>query len=154
MTEQETVMIPEMPEFALPENVEQELTLLRGFRDLVAERTGYMFGAKALSKEMTDATVPERKAVIEANKTYKANLETWVKDADIDGFNEAIGRMKKAREEANTVRKPHMEKINPLRKGVKYIDLVAIPDSLKELGVQPQPMFNLSEWCAKAVKKK
>jgi alcohol dehydrogenase class IV len=45
-------------------------------------------------------------------------------------------------------------KVKMLNKGMKYIDNVAIPDSLKELGVQLQPAFSLSEWVKKAVEKK
>ena len=135
----------------IPEAVEQELTLLRGFRDLVAERTAYTFGAKALSKEMSEATKEQRKAFTQASKEYRENLENYVRNGDFDGFSQAQAKIKEARKTLSEARKPHMQKINPLRKAVKYIDNVAVPDSLKELGVTVQPAFSLSEWIKKAV---
>jgi flagellar biosynthesis/type III secretory pathway protein FliH len=138
----------------IPEAVQQELTLLRGFRDLVAERVAYMFGAKALSSEMSEATKEQRKALTQLNKEFKGNLENYVRNGDFDGFSQAQAKIKEAREVLSKARKPHMAKISPLRKAIKYIDNVAIPDSLKELGVTVQPAFSLSEWVKKAVESK
>ena len=60
----------------LPKEVEKELTLLRGFRDLVAERTGYWFGAKMLTKTMNEKTETERKAVRTIGKGITENIPT------------------------------------------------------------------------------
>ncbi len=59
----------------IPKEVEEELTLLRGFKDLVAERTGYMFGAKALSTTMSDKTEKQRKDVTDKGKSFKKPLK-------------------------------------------------------------------------------
>lgn len=143
--------VAEQVALTIPAEVEQELTLLRGFRDLVAERTAYMLGSKMLGKEMSEATKEQRKALTEANKTFKVNLESYVKNGDIQGFQEVQEQIKTARKTLNEARKPHMVKINPLRRAVRYIDNVAIPDSLKELGVTVQPVFSLSDWVKKAI---
>jgi len=135
----------------IPAEVEQELTLLRGFRDLVAERTGYALGVSALNAEMKDATVEQRKASNEARKYLRQNLETFIQNADFEGYKKALEEIEKTGKALKEARKPHMEKISPLRKGIKYIDNVAVPDSLKELGVTVQPVFSLSEWIKKTI---
>jgi len=135
----------------IPGAVEEELTLLRGFKDLVAERTAYALGSKVLGREMSDATKGERKAVNEARKTLKTNIENFIRKADIDGYTEIVEQIKGLSAKLKEVRKPYMAKINPLRKAVKYMDNIAIPDSLKELGVTVQPSFSLSDWVKKAV---
>lgn len=142
---------------AIPVEVEEELTLLRGFRDLVAERTGYFFGVKALSKTMNEETANERKAVRETGKQLKEALseliETPTKQnaASVQDLQKKLAAAKEANQKART---PHMKKINPLRKAVRYIDLVAVPDSLKELGKQVVPIFSLSDWIKKAIETK
>jgi regulator of sigma D len=138
----------------IPTEVEQELTLLRGFRDLVAERTGYALGVSALNAEMKDATVEQRKASNEARKYLRQNLETFIQNGDFEGYKKALEEAHKTGEALKEARKPHMAKISPLRKGIKYIDNVAVPDSLKELGVTVQPAFSLSDWIKKAVETK
>jgi regulator of sigma D len=138
----------------IPAEVEQELTLLRGFRDLVAERTGYALGVSALNAEMKDATVEQRKASNEARKYLRQNLETFIQNGDFEGYKKALEEVHKTGEALKEARKPHMVKISPLRKGIKYIDNVAVPDSLKELGVTVQPAFSLSDWIKKAVETK
>jgi len=137
--------------------VEEELTLLRGFRDLVAERTGYFFGAKMLTKTMNDETAEERKAVRELSKTVSKNIEDYIENPTEELKRQILEnrkKLKEAREKAKEARKPHLKKINPLRKAVKYIDMVAIPDSLKEMGQPVQPRFSLSEWIKKAIETK
>jgi regulator of sigma D len=138
----------------IPAEVEQELTLLRGFRDLVAERTGYALGVSALNAEMKDATVEQRKASNEARKYLRQNLETFIQNGDFEGYKKALDEVHKTGEALKEARKPHVAKISPLRKGIKYIDNVAVPDSLKELGVTVQPAFSLSDWIKKAVETK
>lgn len=140
----------------VPKEIEKELTLLRGFKDLVAERSGYFFGAKMLTKTMNDETAKERKAVREASKSLKEAvnqlIETPTKQNSktVQNIQE---QLKEAREKNKKARKPHMQKINPLRKATKYIDVVAVPDALKELGTPVQPRFSLSEWVKKAITK-
>jgi regulator of sigma D len=138
----------------IPAEVEQELTLLRGFRDLVAERTGYALGVSALNAEMRDATAEQRKASNEARKNLRQNLETFIQNGDFEGYKKALDEVHKTGEALKEARKPHVAKISPLRKGIKYIDNVAVPDSLKELGVTVQPAFSLSDWIKKAVETK
>lgn len=138
----------------IPEETQAELTLLRGFRDLIAEKTGYFLGAKALGKTMSDETADERKAVTTASKNIRQAIATLIEQPTKKHSQEVIDEqalLKVAQEKNNTARKPHMEKISPLRKIVRYIDVVAVPDSLKELGCPVQPRFSLSEWAKKAI---
>ncbi|MEM3549434.1 MAG: hypothetical protein QXJ23_10575 [Thermofilum sp.] len=135
----------------VPKEVEEELTLLRGFRDLVAERTGYALGVIALNAEMKEATAEQRKASNEARKYLKQNIEVFVKNGDYEGYKQAVENVKKAGEALKEARKPHMAKITPLRRAIKYIDNVAVPQSLEQLGVKVQPAFSLSDWIKKAV---
>ncbi|MEM4480836.1 MAG: hypothetical protein QXG58_06310 [Candidatus Bathyarchaeia archaeon] len=135
----------------VPKEVEEELTLLRGFRDLVAERTGYALGVIALNAEMKEATADQRKASNEARKYLKQNIEVFVKNGDYEGYKQAVENVKKASEALKEARKPHMAKITPLRRAIKYIDNVVVPQSLEQLGVKVQPAFSLSDWIKKAV---
>jgi len=135
----------------IPKEVEEELTLLRGFRDLVAERTGYALGVIALNAEMKEATAEQRKANLEARKHLRKSLEDFIKNADFDGYKKAVEEIEKTGKALKEARKPHMAKITPLRRAIKYIDNVAVPQSLEQLGVKVQPAFSLSEWIKKAV---
>lgn len=138
----------------IPKRIEKEITLLRGFKDLVAERTGYMFGAKANSEIMSKETKTFRQAVTEASKTLKDSIELLIEQPteknskDVKTATSEVTKAKKANKKA---REPHMKKISPLRKAVRYIDTVAIPDSLKELGSPATPRFSLSDWAKKAI---
>jgi len=138
-------------EVIIPEAVQEELTLLRGFRDLVAERTGYALGVIALNAEMKEATAEQRKANLEARKHLRQNLEGFIKNADFEGYKKAVEEVEKTGKALKEARKPHMAKITPLRRAVKYIDNVAVPQSLEQLGVKVQPAFSLSEWIKKAI---
>jgi len=139
----------------IPEAVQEELTLLRGFRDLVAERTAYMFGAKELNAEIKDKTAEQRKAFNEASKYLKEHLEEFVKNGDYEGFKQALQvKAEKSKVYREARKQAGQGKVNKLRKGIRYIDNVAIPDSLKELGVNVQPRFSLSDWIKKAVETK
>jgi regulator of sigma D len=111
-------------------------------------------GVSALNAEMKDATVEQRKASNEARKYLRQNLETFIQNGDFEGYKKALEEAHKTGEALKEARKPHMAKISPLRKGIKYIDNVAVPDSLKELGVTVQPAFSLSDWIKKAVETK
>ena len=138
----------------IPEEVQKELVLLRGFRDLMAERVGYAMGAKALSKEMSDATKEQRTASNEARKFLRENLENFIRNGDFEGYQKAVENIKKASETLKEARAPHMEKITPLRKAVRYIDNIAVPKFLVTLGVTPKSIFTVAEWVAKECSKK
>jgi len=132
--------------------VEQELTLLRGFRDLVGERWGYFMGRRLTQQEMTEKTEAERKAVAEVRKAITCdNLKKIIADADVKTDETTIAKIKEAREALNKVAKPFREKIAPLAKAQRYMDNVAIPDALKELGTPVQPRFSLSKWIGDAI---
>ena len=132
--------------------VEQEVKLLRGFRDLIAERWGYFMGRRLTQEDMSDKTEAERKAVAEARKGITGdNLKTIITKADVKTYESTLAKIKVARETLNTAAKPFREKINPLAKAQKYLDNVAIPDALKELGTPIQPRFSLSKWIGDAL---
>jgi len=145
----------------IPKEIEKELTnlrktntLLSGFKDLVAERTGYMFGAKVLGKTMSEKTEAERKAVRTASKTLKDAFNQLIEEPtkpNSQAVQKSAKELEKARDKNKEARKPHMQKISPLRKATRYIDTVAIPDSLKELGSPATPRFSLSDWAKKAI---
>jgi hypothetical protein len=132
----------------IPEEVQKELVLLRGLRDLNAERVGYAMGKSALSKERSNATAEHRKAVTEARKFLKDNIETFVAKGDVEGYKRAVEAKEKAQEALNKASAPYNEKISPLAKAIKYIDNIAIPTFLVTLGVEPKPTFAISEWVA------
>jgi len=149
LAKQQTVVIPK--------ELEQEVTLLRGFRDLVHEGAGYMFGAKALSQTMSDETATERKAVTDTGKAFRKALKTLIKtpnQANGKKVRELQVKVTDAKEKNKTAREPHMKKITPLRRADRYIRVVAIPDSLKELGTPVTPRFSLSEWAKTVTAKK
>jgi hypothetical protein len=132
--------------------VEQEVVLLRGFRDLVAERWGYFMGRRLTQQEMNEKTEAERKAVAEIRKTIVGdNLKRIIAEADIKTYESSLEKIKEAREALNKVAKPYREKISPLAKAQRYMDNVAIPDALKELGTPVQPRFSLSKWISDAI---
>jgi len=128
----------------IPQEVQVELTNLRGFRDLVGERMGYMLGRRVKQAEMNEATEKERKKVREINKDIKDNIEKFIEKSDIKTYKARLEDLKEARKVVTTKTKPFREKISPLSKAVKYMDNIAIPDALKELGTPVQPRFTLS----------
>jgi len=126
--------------------------LLRGFRDLVGERWGYFLGRRLTQTEMTEKTEAERKAVAEIRKAITGdNLKTIIAKADVKTYETKLSEIKSARETLNKVAKPYREKISPLAKAQRYLDNVAIPDALKELGTPVQPRFSLSKWIGDAI---
>lgn len=138
------------PAIAIP--AEQEVKLLRGFRDLIAERWGYFMGRRLTQEDMSNKTEAERKAVAEIRKNITGdNLKTIITKADVKTYESTLAKIKTARETLNTASKPFREKISPLAKAQKYLDNVAIPDALKELGTPVQPRFSLSKWIGDAL---
>jgi len=101
---------------------------------------------------MTEKTETERKAVAEIRKEITGdNLKKIIADGDIKTFDSKMNSLKSARETLNKVAKPFREKISPLAKAQRYLDNVAIPDALKELGAPVQPRFSLSKWIGDAL---
>jgi len=96
---------------------------------------------------MTSKTEAERKAVAEIRENITGdNLKALITKGDIKAYESALAKLKTAREALSKVAKPFRDKISPLAKAQKYLDNVAIPDGLKELGTQVQPRFSLSNW--------
>ena len=137
---------------AIPEAVEQELKMLRGFRDLAGERWGYYIGRRLTQADLTEKTTKERKAVAEARKAITGeNLEEIITNGDISAYKKALKDIKAKREVFSKVAEPFREKMKPLRQAQNYMDSVAIPDALKELGTPVQPRFTLADWIKKAL---
>jgi len=130
-----------------PAEVAQYFSLLRGLRDLVGERWGYFLGRRLTQQDMNDKTEAERKVVAEAREKITGdNLKEIIANKDVEGYEKGLASVESARKALNKVAKPFREKMSPLAKAVRYIDSVAIPDGLKELGTPVQPRFSLSKW--------
>ena len=142
---------PTTAQVVIPKELQKEITLLRGFRDLVGERWGYFLGRQMKQAELNDKTKTERKKVTEIRKEIRDNLEDYIKSSDLDTYLQKRKLLKDASEIVTKKAKPFREKINPLRKAQKYLDVVAIPASLKELGTPITPRFSLSKWISKAM---
>ena len=138
----------------LPAEVEQELSLLKGFRDLVNEGIGYYLGAKATQSEASEKTKEQRKAASDIRKSMSEQLEQIITNADIKTYKETMEKLKTARKALAEAMKPFNEKKSPLNRAWKYCVNVAFPDSLKELGAPVSPRFSLSDWIAEATKPK
>ena len=136
---------------SIPKEVQQEMTLLQGFRDLVGERFGYFLGRRMKTKEMNEASTEERKEVNKIRKEISDNLETFIKESDFKTYSEKTDALVKARKVLAVKTKPFRDKISPLRKAQNYLDSVAIPDALKELKTPLTPRFSLSKWVTDAI---
>jgi hypothetical protein len=121
-------------------------TMLLGFRDIVAERMGYFLGRRLTQTEMSDKTETERKAVAEIRKDIRKNIPTWIKDANLKEYAKKTEELKTASEKLSGAAAPFRAKISPLARAQKYLDNVAIPDALKQLGTPIAPRFSLSKW--------
>jgi len=130
----------------IPEKVQEELTNLRGFRDLLAEKTGYMLGRKVKQGEMNEETKTERKNASAISKTIRDSIPEWIKDANVTEYEAKKKAYADASEIVSKKSKPFRTQIAPLTKAVKFMDNVAIPESLKLLGVTIQPTFSLSDF--------
>jgi len=138
--------MPTQQTVQIPEQVQEELTNLRGFRDLLAERTGYMLGRKVKQGEMNEATKTERKKTSAISKTIRDSIPEWIKDANVEEYEKQKKAYADASEIVSKKSKPFRTQIAPLTKAVKFMDNVAIPESLKLLGVTIQPTFSLSDF--------
>ena len=130
----------------IPQEVQEEITNLRGFRDLVGERWGYWLGRRLTQADMNEKTKKERKAVRDVRKEIRDNLEDYITNSNIDEYHNQTKKLKVATEKVTTKAKPFREKISPLTKAMRFLDTVAIPDALKELGSPVQPRFSLSDF--------
>ena len=139
-------------QLAIPKAVEEELKMLRGFRDLAGERWGYYLGRRLTQAELTEKTKKERKAVAKARKAVTGeSLEEIITNGDIVAYKKGLKDIKEKREVFSKVAEPFREKMKPLRKAQNYMDSIAIPDALKELGTPVQPRFTLADWIKKAL---
>lgn len=140
-TVQVTEEVPAMP-------VEQELTLLRGFRDLVGQRWGVFVGRRLKQQDLTEKTEAERKAVNEVRKEIKKNIPDWIANGDKASYDTKMADFKTASEAYSKAKDatgiPPV--IKQLARGQRYLDNEAIPNALSELGTPVQPAFSLAEW--------
>ena len=143
--------MPKQAVVTIPEEVEQELSLLKGFRDLVGEGIGYYLGARAVQSEASENTKDHRKTVATIRKNISTHLEEWIKGADVNSYSSKVSELKEARKVLSEAMKPFNEKKSPLTKAWKYCVNVAFPDSLKELDAPVSPRFSLSEWIEKTL---
>jgi len=139
-----TTVQAEVP--AIP--VEQELTLLRGFRDLVGQRWGVFVGRRLKQQELTEKTEAERKAVNDVRKEITKNIPDWIAKGDKASYDAKMADLKTASEAHSEAKKatgiPPV--IKSLAQGQRYLDNEAIPNALSELGTPVQPAFSLAEW--------
>jgi hypothetical protein len=128
--------------------------LLEGFADLVGERYGYFMARRLTQQDMGEKCKAELKAVREKNKEIS---EAWDKLLEtptaeiVETIKAGMTELKDLRKTASDATKPFRDKIAPLAKAMKWMDNVAIPDSLKELGKEVAPRFSLSEVVTKAL---
>ena len=133
----------------------ERLALLEGFADIIHERFGYNTARRLKLQEMAEATKEQAKSVREISKAVNTKIEALIETPSDEIKTEIISKRKELKSSKDTLkdaRKPFLEKVKPLAKAVRYLDSVAIPDSLKELGKPISPMFSLSEWVNKALK--
>jgi hypothetical protein len=132
----------------------KRLDLLEAFAELVSERFGYYTARKLKMAEMNEEVKDLNKELREIRKSLNTAIEEYIKEPN-DGLREQIFKCRQAIEEKRPIIKerkaPFMKEINPLNKAVRYMDNVAIPDSLKELGYPVQPRFSLSDWVKKGI---
>jgi len=128
--------------------------MLEAFAELVGERYGYFTARRLTQQDMSEKCKVELEAVNEKRKAMNENIEKLL-EAENEEARTTIKvqakDLKTLKETADEAKKPFLEKIKPLSQAQKYCDSVAIPDSLKELGHQVQPLFNLSDWMNKAL---
>lgn len=147
----ELVEILQKAKIAIPTTPEQveafvkEWTNLRGFSQLVEQRTGYFMGRKLKQGEMSTASEKERKAVKKIADTI--DIEDFIKNKDLEGWKKKQEELKTARKAVTKKQKPFREKISPLTKILKLFDNETIPDALRELTGHPVvPRFSLSKF--------
>ena len=128
---------------------EENFKLLNGFAVLVSERFGYWMARRMTQQDMSEKLADESKAVREIRKGIADNIEKHIENPSEDlqkAIREGRVELDEALKPLNEKRKPFTEKMKPLQQAVRYLDVHAIPDSLKELGHQIAPRFTLSKW--------
>ena len=96
--------------------------------------------------DMNEKTTKERKVVRDIRDEVRDNLEEWITNSNIDEYHKQTKLLKAARAKVTKKAKPFRDKISPLTRAVRFLDTVAIPDALKELGTPVQPRFTLSDF--------
>jgi CheY-like chemotaxis protein len=134
--------------------IADEIDLLRGFRDMMHERYGFNAARRLKQQEMNKAVEETAKKLRESKKTERQAIEDYL-EKPTEPIKTKIAETRKTIKAQSTAvadgRKPFKETISNLSKGVRYIDSVAAPDSLKELGKPIVPMFSLADWVKKAL---
>jgi hypothetical protein len=134
--------------------IANEIDLLRGFRDLMAERYGFNAGRRLKQQEMNKAVEKDAEKLRESKKAERTAIEDYIEKPS-EAIKTKIAETRKTIKAQSTVvadgRKPFKESLSNLSKAVRYIDSVAAPDSLKECGKPIVPMFSLSDWVKKAL---
>lgn len=131
------------------EEVSEQTQLLQGFVALVAERYGYWAGRRAKQVEMNEATKEEREKATKLREGIREDIEVYLKTPKKDIAKKIVGDREALAETMNVVNakaKPFRQAMSPLGKAIRYLDVVAIPDALKELDHPVKPIFSLSGW--------
>jgi hypothetical protein len=146
----------------------KRLDLLEAFAELVAERFGYATARKLKMAELNEKTEAERKQASEIRKaiafrlkfdrknggyTYQMGdaLQEAVNSGNWETYEAKLKELSGVKKTIDEIATPYRKEANALNRAVKYIDNVAIPDSLNELGHPIQPRFSLSDWVKKAI---
>jgi hypothetical protein len=144
------------------------LDLLEGFAELVSERYGYWTARRLKVAELNEKIGDERKKANEIRKAIAFRLKfdrknggysydmgevlkMAVENGDWESFKAKLGELAEVKKNIDGVAKPYRQEINLLNRAVRYMDNVAIPDSLKELGYPVEPRFSLSEHVKKGI---
>lgn len=137
----------------IPEAIQKELTNLRGFRDLLTERTCYMLGRKEQQKKMNTATKKERETANDIRKVIKKGVPQWIAKSNVKEYEKQIKALTDASAAVSKKTKPFRDKIAPLTRAIKFVDTVAVPASLTLLGVKLQPTFSLTKFMKAEIEK-
>ena len=133
------------------------IEMLETFASMVSTRFGIDLGRKLNQAEANKAVKADATKAREASKSFKDALVTLRKAPNKDNA-DAVDTVEKEvaslRKIVSKGRKPFNEKNKPLVSAIKYLDKVAIPDGLKEIGHPIAPVNNeagMPEWVRKAV---
>jgi DNA repair exonuclease SbcCD ATPase subunit len=138
----------------------EQVTDLLGFRDLIAERYGYLMGRRLKQQEMNEKLRDQAKAIRERRKAiasgYEEYFDTDPAKADVlKKLKASIGQaetdMKKPLEALKKAREPFQEVIKPLAQAIRYMDSVVIPDSLTSMGKPVAPITVVSPDILRAI---
>jgi hypothetical protein len=127
----------------------------KAFVDLVAERWGYYFGKRAISKEKKEATKTEKGQVDSLKEKLGKLIGELISNKEADN-RDTIRitqlELQKAEAELALKREPFNIKARPLNRALRYMDDVAIPKRIQELtGTAVTPRFQLSNDILKSI---